>query len=130
MLPYEKPFFLKEALFPGSKASMSVINRTNYEDMKIALTQAFGNETILLQASINELIGFLLEKPGDNSAENLRKIHSDLLTYISYLKSKTKSSAELGNVLMSSLFLQRLPYFTRTFLTEKNKGWRELVDAH
>ena len=117
----EKPFFLKDSIEPQSEAFNLVINRTKYSEMVLALQQAYGNKAILLQQRINELISFFLNPSGTNDATNLRKIHSRLLYHTSYLSTRTADAAQLGNLLLVSLSLQRLPNYPRIHLTEKSK---------
>ena len=123
--PQLKAFYLKESLGKTSKALQLVINRNNYDDIKEALDHAYGNTAILLQNRINEMIEYLLQHPGYDSASNLRNIHSDLLNHISYLSQKTVNMEHMGNLLLVSLSLQRIPQRTRMYLTQKK---REIED--
>jgi len=64
-------------------------------------------------------LAFVLESSGPDKAENVRKIHSQSLLYVQYMKSKTRNSAELAELLLCSLVLQRLPNRARSEVTTK-----------
>ena len=123
--PQLKAFYLKESLGKDSKALQLVINRNQYNDIKDALDHAYGNTAILLQNRINEMIEYLLQHTGNDSAQNLRSIHSDLLNHISYLSQKTANMEHMGNLLLVSLSLQRIPQRTRMYLTQKKREIEE-----
>merc|ERR1712015_323869 len=123
--PQLKAFYLMESLGKNSKALQLVINRNQYDDIKGALDHAYGYTAILLQNRINEMIEYLLQHTGNDSAQNLRSIHSDLLDHISYLSQKTVNMEHMGNLLLVSLSLQRIPQRTRMYLSRKK---REIED--